>query len=251
MNFEVEELLKIWTEKMVEFDRTESERLSLGLLLEKMPEVINVPLSDIKVELRLGSGDDVLSTKLGTIWNLLRPSWCQPPHASLIEGVTERVRLSPAKDEELGNWNIVHKLILRHQGESEGAMSKLDKLVKKMEPGSCLDLACGVGEHSCDGRFCVRTQSFHREDLATWFGDITEKEKSEVQIVAECCDRSNLCLHNCKFSDGIKILFEDVQFTISRDAGVRPPFGDSVKRGVLARSVANDPEAYQWMEGWS
>ena len=94
--------------------------------------------------------------------------------------------MSPAKDEDLGNWNIVHKLILPQQGESEGSMSKMDKLVKKMEPGSCLDVACGEGEHSCDGRFCVRIQSFQRENLAFWFGDITEKEKSEVQIVAEC-----------------------------------------------------------------
>ena len=92
MNFKMEELLKIWMEKIIEIDRTESEGPSLGLLLEKMPGVISVPLSDKKVELRLGSGDDVLSTNLGTIWKLLRPSWCQPPHASLIEGVTERCR---------------------------------------------------------------------------------------------------------------------------------------------------------------
>ena len=52
--------------------------------------------------------------------------------------------------------------------------------VKKMEPGSCLDLTCGSGEHTCDGRSCVRIQSFQKEDL------ITEREKSEVQIVAEC-----------------------------------------------------------------
>ena len=124
-------------------------------------------------------------TNLGTIWKLLRPSWGPHPHASLIK-VTERVRLLPAKDEDLGNLNVVHKLILTHQGESEGATSKLDKLVKKMEPGSCLDLACGGGEHSCDGRSCVRIQSFQREGLATWFGDITEKEKSEEKIVTEC-----------------------------------------------------------------
>ena len=55
-----------------------------------------------------------------------------------------------------------------------------------MEPGSCLDLVCGGGEHACDGRSCVRIQSFQKDDLATWFRDITEKEKSEVQIVAEC-----------------------------------------------------------------
>ena len=51
---------------------------------------------------------------------------------------------------------------------------------KKKEPGSCLDLAGGGGEHSCDGRSCVRIQSLQ------WLGDITEKEKSEVQIMAEC-----------------------------------------------------------------
>ena len=181
MSFEVAELLKFWTEKIIEIDARERERTSLGLLLEI--------ISDKKVELRLGSGDDVLSTNLWTIWKLLKPSWSPHPYTSLIGageiGVTERVRLSPVKDEDLGKLNIVHKLILPHQGESEGALSKLDKLVKKMKPGSCLDLACGGGEHSCDGLFCVRIQSFQREDLATWFGDKTEKEKSELQITAE------------------------------------------------------------------
>ena len=80
----------------------------------------------------------------------------------------------------------MHKLTLPHEGESEGATSKLDKLVNEMEPGICLDLACGGGEHSCDGRSCVRIKSFQRGDLATWFGDITEKEKREVQILAKC-----------------------------------------------------------------
>ena len=54
-----------------------------------------------------------------------------------------------------------------------------------MESGSCLALACGGGEDFCDGRSCVRMQSFQKKDLATCFGD-TEKEKREEQIVAEC-----------------------------------------------------------------
>ena len=54
--------------------------------------------------------------------------------------------------------------------------------VKRMEPGSCLDSTCGNGEHTCDGRSCVRIQSFQKEDLITWFEDITEREKSEIQI---------------------------------------------------------------------
>ena len=119
MKFEVADLLKFWTEKIIEVDPTERARPSLDLLLEKMPEIISVPRSDKKVKLGLGSGNDVLSTNLGIIWKLLTPSWCPHPHSSLIEEVTERVRLSPAKNEDLGILNKVHKLILPHQGESE------------------------------------------------------------------------------------------------------------------------------------
>ena len=85
------------------------------------------------------------------------------------------MRLSPAKDEDLGNLNVVHKLILLQQRESEETMGKQKKLVKRMEPDSCLDLVCGGGENARDGRSCVRIQSFQKEDLATWFSDITEK----------------------------------------------------------------------------
>ena len=184
MNFEVAELSKFWTEKII--DLTESERPSLGLLLEKTTEVISVLHSNKRVELKMGTGNDMLVTNLGIVWKLLRHSWSPHPHASLIEEIVKRVRLSPAKDEDLGNLHVVHKLILPQRKESEETTSKQEKLGKKMEPCSCLDLVCGGGEHSCDGQSCVRIQPFQKEDLATWFSDITEKEKSEVQIVDEC-----------------------------------------------------------------
>ena len=59
MNFEVAELLKLWTEKIIEIDPIEEERPSLGLLLEKMPEVISVPRSNKRVELKTGKGNDM------------------------------------------------------------------------------------------------------------------------------------------------------------------------------------------------
>ena len=186
MNFGVTKLLKFWIEKIVEIDPTERERPILCLLLEKVSEVVSVPRSDRKVELRLGVIDHILSTNLGTVWKLLRPSWCPHSQASLSEEVTERVRMSPGKDEDLGNLNVIHKLILPHRKESEGVMSKLSESHKKLEPGNCLDLASGGGENSCEGCSCARIQSFQSKDLATLFGDITEKGKSEVQIVAEC-----------------------------------------------------------------
>ena len=67
MNFEAAELLKFWTEKIIEIDPTERERPSLGLLLEKMPEVISVPRSNKRVELKMGNGDDMLVTILGMV----------------------------------------------------------------------------------------------------------------------------------------------------------------------------------------
>ena len=45
-NHEVTELLKFWTEKIIEIVAVEREKPSLGLILEKMPEVISVPRSN-------------------------------------------------------------------------------------------------------------------------------------------------------------------------------------------------------------
>ena len=141
--------------------------------------------SSKRVELKMGNGNGKLVTNLGVVWKLLRPSWCPHPHASLIEEVAERVRLAPAEDEDLATLSIVHRLILPQVKESSETTSRLGS-ARKMEPGSCLDSTCGSGEHTCDGRSSVTIQSFQKEDLVTWFEDITEREKSEVQIVAEC-----------------------------------------------------------------
>ena len=179
-NHEVTELLKLWTEKIIEVDSREREKPSLGLILETTPKVISMPRSDKIVELKMGNGIGMMTTNLGTVWKLLRPSWCPHPHSSLIKEVTERVRLTPTKDEDKGTLDVIHKLILPQRKESGEAMSKLGS-VKKLEPGSCLDLTGGGGEHTCDGRSCVRRQSFQREDLVAWFGDITEKRRSKCR----------------------------------------------------------------------
>ena len=190
-NHEVAELLKFWTEKIVEIDALERERPSLGLILEKTPEVLSIPRLNKRVELKMGNGNGLLITNLGVVWKLLRPSWCPHPHASLIEETTERVRLAPTEDEDLAKMSVVRKLILPQVKESGEKTNKLGS-AKKMEPGSYLDSTCGNGEHTCDGRSCVRILSFQKEDLVTWFEDITEREKSEVQIVAECYARTTV-----------------------------------------------------------
>ena len=131
------------------------------------------------------NGNGMLVINLGVVWKLLRPSWCPHPHASLIEEVRERVRLAPAEDEDLATLSIVHKLILPQVKESGEATSKLGS-ARRWSRVVVLTRRVGVARHTCDGRSCVRIQSFQKEDLVTWFEDITEREKSEVQIVAEC-----------------------------------------------------------------
>ena len=43
INFEVPELLKFWTEKMIEIETTEREKSSMSLFFDNGPEVICVP----------------------------------------------------------------------------------------------------------------------------------------------------------------------------------------------------------------
>ena len=124
-NHEVAELLKFWTEKIIVIDPTEREKPSLGLITE--PKVISVPRSTKRIELRMGNGNGMMTTNLGTVWKLLRPSWCPHPHAILIEEVTERVRLTPTKDEDLGTLDVIHKLILPQSKESMGQRVSWDR----------------------------------------------------------------------------------------------------------------------------
>ena len=56
------ELLKFWTEKIIEIDSMERERPSLGLLLETTPKVISMPRSNKRVELKMGNGNGMMTT---------------------------------------------------------------------------------------------------------------------------------------------------------------------------------------------
>ena len=66
-NHEVTELLKFWTEKVIEIDPAEREKPSLGLNYEKMAEVRSVPHSNKRVELKMGNGNGMLVTNLGVV----------------------------------------------------------------------------------------------------------------------------------------------------------------------------------------
>ena len=129
-NHEVAELLKFWTERIIEIDGVEKEGSSLGLILEKTPEMVSTPRSNKRVEVNMGDGYGLLITNLGVVWKLLRPSWCPHPHASLIEETTERVRLAPTEDEDLAKLSVVHKLILPQMKES-GAKNEQSRVSKE------------------------------------------------------------------------------------------------------------------------
>ena len=130
--------------------KNQNDRINnCGKLLKKNSRKIairNLPIrnnkrverSSKRVELKMGNENGVLTTNLGVVWKLLRPFWCPHPHASLIEEVTERVRLAPTEDEDLATLSILHRLILPQMKEPSEVTSGTGS-VKKMEPGSCLD----------------------------------------------------------------------------------------------------------------
>ena len=80
--------------------------------------------------------------------------------------MNEKVRNLNGVIREIHRKSVVHKLILPQMKESGEKTNNLES-AKKMEPGSCLDSTCGSGEHTCDGRSCVRILSFQKEDLVT------------------------------------------------------------------------------------
>ena len=43
----------------------------MGLLLETTPKVISVPRSSKRVEMKMGNGNDMMTTNLGTVRKLL------------------------------------------------------------------------------------------------------------------------------------------------------------------------------------
>ena len=57
--------------------------------------------------------------------------------------------------------------------------------------------------------------------------------------------------HYCEHSNGFRVLLEDVQSTVTGDAGVRAPLGDSIECVVMAWGIAINPEAHQRVEGLS
>ena len=57
------------------------------------------------MEARLGGEENLLVTKFGVVWKLLRPSWCQHPQASLNGGQNWKIRLLPGRYEALGDLN--------------------------------------------------------------------------------------------------------------------------------------------------
>ena len=68
------DLLKFWTEKIIEIDPAERERPRIGLILEKIPEVVSGPRSNKKVELKMGNGYCMLVTNLGAVWKFFVPT---------------------------------------------------------------------------------------------------------------------------------------------------------------------------------
>ena len=74
-----------------------------------------VPRSEERVGLRVGSEDYALFANLGVVLRLLRHSWCPHRQASLNEETKKRIKMTPEKDQDPDNLNVIHKFILPYR----------------------------------------------------------------------------------------------------------------------------------------
>ena len=77
-------LLRFWTSRTATIRSAANQQTKLRLVLEEKVAAPSVPKSDNRVEFGLGLLDELLTTSLMVVWELMTPSWCTSPIADSI-----------------------------------------------------------------------------------------------------------------------------------------------------------------------
>ena len=85
-------LLRFWTSRVATRRSAANQQTKLGLVLEEKVTAPAVPKSDKRVEFGLGFSDELLSTSLMVVWELMKPSMCPSPNADSKLRATQDVQ---------------------------------------------------------------------------------------------------------------------------------------------------------------
>ena len=100
-----------------------------------------------------GSWDGLLKTSLVTMWELMKPSWCPHPNASLIWDMTADVILDLDDDASLHDLAMIHHLLaLRKTKQKSNPSTELSEGNTSsdwLRQGTCLAYSSGMDGHVC------------------------------------------------------------------------------------------------------
>ena len=145
----------------------------------------SVPKSDIRVEFGLGFSDELLRTRLGVVWELMKSSWCPSPNADSILRTTQDEQRELNSDCNLHDLKIIFNLMItasKSNGEDKEELPRWEP-EDWVKPGSCLAEVCGLEGNISGGLDCVKTLEKQHKQL---FGNIVMKAKTEKELIADC-----------------------------------------------------------------
>ena len=140
-------ILDFWFERFKETGMLMVEQPKLGIILEE--RVVEPSVSELKgqVSVECGSWDGPLKNSLVTIWELMKPSWCQHPNAGLISDMTADVTRS------LHDLAVIHHLLaMKVAKKNSKPATELSEGVSPsiwLKHGACLASSCGMEGHVC------------------------------------------------------------------------------------------------------
>ena len=93
------------------------------------------------------------------MWELMKPSWCPHPNASLIWDMTADVTLDLDDDASLHDLAMIHHLlalkITKQKGNSTTEPSEGNPSGDWLKQGTCLALRSGMDGHACNSGHCL------------------------------------------------------------------------------------------------
>ena len=158
-DYEQAVLLRFWTSRIATIRSAANQQTKLRLVLEEKMNAPSVPKSDNRVQFGLGLSDELLRLSLMVVWKLMKPSWCPSPNADSILRATQDVQRELNSDCNLGDLNIIYKLMATASKSNEENKVEFAGWGPEdwVKPGSCLAEACGLEGHICGCLDCVKT----------------------------------------------------------------------------------------------
>ena len=173
-DYEQAALLRFWTSRTATIRSAANQQNRLGLVLEEKVTALSAPKSDNRVEFGLGFSDELLSTSLMVVWELMKLSWFPSPNADSILRTTQDEQRELNSDCNLRDLNIIYNLMTtasKGNGEDKVELPGWEP-EDWVKPASCLAEICGLEGHICGGLDCVNTLEKQHKHLMILIGTL-------------------------------------------------------------------------------